>query len=70
MRAGRCSQNELWAVEVELRRAGGFERGLAGRLSRAHGGNERTRARAVTDARTAHDAENTKDEREPRPPGR
>ncbi|MEU9496573.1 hypothetical protein AB0D73_32945 [Streptomyces sp. NPDC048215] len=50
------------AVEValaELRRAGGHQRGLPGRLARAHGGNERTWVRTVTDARSMYAAETT-----------
>ncbi|MDX2748583.1 hypothetical protein [Streptomyces sp. NRRL_B-2557] len=54
------SAERALAVEValaELRRAGGYRRGLAARLARAHGGGARTWERAVTDARTAHATE-------------
>ncbi|MFD6803805.1 hypothetical protein [Streptomyces cyaneofuscatus] len=46
------------AVEValgELRREGGYRRGLAARLARAHGGSARTWERAVTAARGAYE---------------
>ncbi|MGW0792613.1 hypothetical protein ACWD04_31440 [Streptomyces sp. NPDC002911] len=65
------SAERAQAFEValtELRRAGGYQRGLAGRLARAHGGNERTWARAVTDARTMYATETTEDEHEAQRP--
>ncbi|MFD7972879.1 hypothetical protein [Streptomyces clavifer] len=58
------SAERAQAVEValaELRRAGGYQRGLAARLARIHGGGERTWGRAVTDARTTYGTETTKD---------
>ncbi|WP_329238222.1 hypothetical protein OHB07_38110 [Streptomyces sp. NBC_00111] len=66
------SAERAQAVQVtlaELRRAGGHQRGLAGRLARTHGVNERTWARAVTDARAMYAAETTQDKCEAPPPG-
>ncbi|GAA2955071.1 hypothetical protein [Streptomyces flavovirens] len=53
------SAERAQAVQIALagRRAGEHQRGLAGRLARTLGGNERTWARAVTDTRTAYAAE-------------
>ncbi|MFD5872160.1 hypothetical protein [Streptomyces sp. NPDC060322] len=51
------SQEHAQAVEIalgELRRAGGYERGLAARLARTHGGGTRMWARAVTGARAKY----------------
>lgn len=65
------SAERAQAVQVtlaELRRAGGHQRGLAGRLARTHGVNERTWARAVTDARAMYAAETTQDKCEAPPP--
>ncbi|MEU4266165.1 hypothetical protein ACYCCF_30070 [Streptomyces argenteolus] len=62
------SAERAQAVEValaELRRAGGYRRGLAARLARTHGGGASTWERAVNAARTAYDGES---EREARPP--
>ncbi|MFG2594000.1 hypothetical protein [Streptomyces sp. NPDC048438] len=59
------SAERAQAVQValaELRRAGEHQRGLAGRLARTHGGNERTWARAVTDARAMYATETTEQE--------
>ncbi|MEV5672145.1 hypothetical protein ACIQGA_31190 [[Kitasatospora] papulosa] len=59
--AGRpVSQKRAQAVEIaltELRRAGGYQRGLAARLARTHGGGASTWERAVADARTTYAAE-------------
>ncbi|MEV8231302.1 hypothetical protein AB0P41_35550 [Streptomyces sp. NPDC079167] len=70
-RGGRpVSAERAQAVQValgELRRAGEHQRGLAGRLARTHGGNERTWARAVTDARAIHAAELGADDEAQRP---
>ncbi|MFE9912917.1 hypothetical protein [Streptomyces clavifer] len=60
----RVSAERALAVEValaELRRAGGYRRGLAARLTRAHGGGASTWERAVNTARTTYDAEITED---------
>ncbi|MFE9912920.1 hypothetical protein [Streptomyces clavifer] len=54
------SAERALAVKValaELRRAGGYQRGLAARLARTHGGGASTWERAVTDARTAYATE-------------
>ncbi|MFE1521335.1 hypothetical protein ACFW9I_31630 [[Kitasatospora] papulosa] len=64
------STERAQAVQValgELRRAGEHQRGLTGRLARTHGGNERTWARAVTDARAIHAAELGADDEAQRP---
>ncbi|MFI6125342.1 hypothetical protein ACIBCU_37465 [Streptomyces sp. NPDC051064] len=70
-RGGRpVSAERAQAVQValgELRRAGEHQRGLAGRLARTHGGNERTWARAVTDARAIHASELGADSEAQRP---
>lgn len=67
--AGRpVSQKRAQAVEIalaELHRAGSYQRGLAARLARTHGGGASTWERAVNTARTAYDEET---EREARPP--
>ncbi|WP_405657857.1 hypothetical protein OG379_39565 [Streptomyces sp. NBC_01166] len=63
--AGRpVSQKRAQAVEIalaELRRAGGYQRGLAARLARTHGGGASTWERAVADARTTYAAEVNED---------
>ncbi|MEU5036133.1 hypothetical protein AB0G48_18530 [Streptomyces rubiginosohelvolus] len=41
----------------ELRRAGGYRRGLAARLAREHGGSARMWERAVSDARAVYERE-------------
>ncbi|WP_327122088.1 hypothetical protein OG206_32155 [Streptomyces sp. NBC_01341] len=70
-RGGRpVSQERAQAVEIaltELRRAGGYERGLAARLARAHGGGAWIWERAVTDDRTAYAAELDQDDEAQRP---
>ncbi|MBM7443149.1 hypothetical protein [Streptomyces sp. HB132] len=70
-RGGRpVSAERAQAVQValaELRRTNEHQRGLAGRLARTHGGNERTWARAVTDARAIHAAELGADNNAQRP---
>ncbi|MEU5417539.1 hypothetical protein [Streptomyces clavifer] len=62
------SAERAQAVEValaELRRAGGYRRGLAARLARTHGGGASTWERAVNTARATYEEES---EREPQPP--
>ncbi|MFJ4126571.1 hypothetical protein ACIP3U_35385 [[Kitasatospora] papulosa] len=67
------SQKRAQAVEIaltELRRAGGYERGLAARLAWAHGGGVSTWERAVADARTTYAAELGADSEAQRPAAR
>ncbi|MFJ8870584.1 hypothetical protein ACIRD6_33135 [Streptomyces sp. NPDC102473] len=69
--AGRAvSQKRAQAVEIalaELHRAGGYQRGLAARLARTHGGGASTWERAVVDARTTYAAELGQDSEAQRP---
>ncbi|WP_329078080.1 hypothetical protein [[Kitasatospora] papulosa] len=54
------SHKRVQAVEIaltELRRAWGYQRGLAARLARTHGGGASTWERVVADARTTYAAE-------------
>ncbi|MFJ7138055.1 hypothetical protein [Streptomyces fungicidicus] len=44
-------------VLAELRKAGGYRRGMAVRLAREHGGSERSWQRAVAEARTLYEHE-------------
>ncbi|MGW4235090.1 hypothetical protein ACWEF9_38525 [Streptomyces sp. NPDC004980] len=64
------SAERAQAVEValaELRRAGGYQRGLAARLARTHGGGASTWERAVNAARTAYGEESKHQARPPAP---
>jgi hypothetical protein len=57
---GRSREQREQAVPValaELRRASGYQRGLAARPAREHGGIPRSWQRAVTEARTLYDHE-------------
>ncbi|MDT0467052.1 hypothetical protein [Streptomyces gibsoniae] len=57
---GRAQRDQAVATALaELRQAGGYQRGLAARLTREHGGNERMWQRAVTEARTLYEADTT-----------
>lgn len=52
---GRSREQREQGVAVvlaELRRVGGYQRGLAARLTREHGGVQRSWQRAVNEART------------------
>ncbi|MFE9912528.1 hypothetical protein [Streptomyces clavifer] len=65
------SPERALAVEValaELRRAGGYRRGLAARLTRAHGGAARTWERAVNTARATYNAEEAEHQAQPPTP--
>ncbi|MCY1649422.1 hypothetical protein ACN6LF_002202 [[Kitasatospora] papulosa] len=64
------SQKRAQAVEIaltELRRAGGYQRGLAARLARADSGGASTWERAVADARATYGAELGADSEAQRP---
>ncbi|MFJ9924130.1 hypothetical protein ACIRSF_33090 [Streptomyces rubiginosohelvolus] len=52
----RAVQAVLEELE-ELRRAGGYRRGLAARMAREYGGSARTWERAVSDARAVYEHE-------------
>ncbi|MFG3552515.1 hypothetical protein [Streptomyces sp. NPDC047725] len=66
-RAGR--DRAVAVILAELRRAGGYRRGMAARLAREHGGGERSWQRAVTEARTLYEHSQGLDDAEadPRP---
>ncbi|MER5996752.1 hypothetical protein [Streptomyces viridosporus] len=49
-------------VLAELRQAGGYQRGMAARLAREHGGSERIWQRAMTEARTHYEHEHGLDQ--------
>ncbi|MFF8367209.1 hypothetical protein ACF05F_35235 [Rhodococcus erythropolis] len=52
---GRAQREQAVATALAaLRRAGGYQRGLAARLAREHGGVTRSWQRAVTEARTLY----------------
>ncbi|MFJ9662979.1 hypothetical protein ACIRPR_34185 [Streptomyces griseoflavus] len=53
---GRARRDQAVATALEeLKHAGGYQRGMATRLAREHGGNERSWQRAVAEARTLHE---------------
>ncbi|MFB8381189.1 hypothetical protein [Streptomyces rubiginosohelvolus] len=55
--AGAGAGAGVQTVLEELRRAGGYRRGLAARLAREHGGSARMWERAVSDARAVYERE-------------
>ncbi|MER5996719.1 hypothetical protein [Streptomyces viridosporus] len=59
---GRALRDRAVAVVLaELRKAGGYRRGMAARLAREHGGGERGWQRAVTEARARYEQEHGQD---------
>jgi hypothetical protein len=62
---GRAQRERAVAVVLtELRQAGGYQRGMATRLAREHGGGERSWQRAVTEARTLYEHGQDQDDAE------
>lgn len=56
----RAQRDRTIAIVLEeLRKAGGYQRGMAARLAREHGGSERSWQRAVAEARTQYENEHS-----------
>ncbi|MBD0419323.1 hypothetical protein H0H10_09120 [Streptomyces sp. TRM S81-3] len=54
--SGRAQRDRAVAIVLaELRQAGGYQRGMAARLAREHGGGERSWQRALTEARAQYE---------------
>ncbi|MEU5599743.1 hypothetical protein [Streptomyces sp. NPDC020298] len=65
---GRAQRDRAVATALEeLRKAGGYRRGIAAQLAREHGGHERSWQRAVTEARAVYERGQDQDDTEPAP---
>jgi hypothetical protein len=60
---GRAQRDRAVAIVLEeLRKAGGYQRGMAARLAREHGGSERSWQRATLEGRAQYEREHGQDQ--------